>query len=220
MQLGELQNQLHRFSQRDASIVGISVDPPTDSLAMIDRLGLQFDLASDPNQAVVKAFGVQNPDTQQLAIHAVYILNRKGVITYRKVARRRPVSAELIDAIDASLGQYPQEDEAAPRSRIAVAYPTNNFQALLEVSQANGLPGGVDTVAFSDVLALIRARRGDDAVFAFRHFLAKSAVRDEAILMDTVRHLVHQSYFSDKPQAITLGQDLASRLARVQSLEE
>ena len=220
MQLGELQNQLHRFNKRKASIVGISVDPPTDSLAMIKRLGLGYDLASDPDQAVVKSFGVQNPETQELALHAVYILNSDGQIVYRKVARRRPVSAELVDAIDAALGTYPQYDSAAPRKRVQVAYPTNNFQALLEVSQADALPKAVHADAYAQVLSLIKQRKGDDAIFAFRQLLQNSGVRDQAALMDAVRYLVFEIYFQDLPEALETGRDLARRLERVRQLEK
>ena len=108
---------------------------------MIERLGLTFDLASDPQQTVVKAFGVQNPSTRELAIHAVYIVDTDGTVLYRKVGRRRPVSAELIDAIDVFRGVYPRTDEKIqPRKSIAVAYPENNFQALISVAGADAQP--------------------------------------------------------------------------------
>lgn len=129
MQLGELQHQISRFESRNVEVVAVSVDAPNESLAMIDRLGLSFALGADPDQALIQTFRVQNPDTQELAIHAVYLIAPDGEIFYRKVGRRRPVSAELIDAIDYFLGDYPRTDEALePRQRIAVAYPRNDFR--------------------------------------------------------------------------------------------
>ena len=75
MQLGELQHQIKRFDRRGATIIGLSVDKPKDSEAMVRRMGLTYPLASDAGQEVIRAFKVQNPDTQELALHAVYIVS-------------------------------------------------------------------------------------------------------------------------------------------------
>lgn len=219
MQLGELQNQIDRFQRREASIIAISIDKPGDSLAMIQRLGLTFDLASDPDQDIVRAFAVQNPDTRELALHAVYIIDRQGRIFYRKVARRRPVSAELIDAIDAYQGTYPRQDEAAPRRRIAVAYPQNNFQALLSITRVERLPDLVDAAGFAEVQALVGARKGDDAVFAFKRVIQDSPDASRADLEQSAAWLVRQTYFKDNATAIEAGIDLGRRLRRVSELE-
>ena len=136
MQLGELQHQISRFETRGVGVVAVSVDRPNDSLAMIDRLGLTFDLGADPEQSLIRTFRVQNPDTQELAIHAVYLIAGDGTIFYRKVGRRRPVSAELVDAIDYFQGTYPRDDETIkPRQRIAVAYPRNDYQMLAAIGR-------------------------------------------------------------------------------------
>ncbi len=219
MQLGELQNQIHRFNKRDASIVAISVDPPMDSLAMVERLGLQFDLASDSDQSVIQSFKVQNPDTQELALHAVYILSREGKVVYRKVGLRRPVSAELIDAIDASLGRYPQPSDAKPAERINVAYPQNNFQAVMEVSGVSGLPTQVDPSRLAVVSKLVRDGRSDDAVFAFRRFLSDSSITDEQVLFDTVNWFVRDLFYPQGSEAIAAGVDLRRRLDLVAERE-
>ncbi|MEM7099371.1 MAG: redoxin domain-containing protein [Pseudomonadota bacterium] len=220
MQLGELQNQLQRFNHRSASIIGISVDTPNDSLGMIKRLGLAFELASDPDQSVVKAFRVQNPDTQELALHAVYILSTEGRVVYRKVARRRPVSAELIDAIDAHLGTFPATDTAAPRQKTEVAFPTNDFQAILEIGKAGPLPDIVDPDAFAKVFSLLRSGQSDEAVFEYRRFLELQAIRSEKILMQTVRHLVNALFYADRPEVGEKGKELERRLNRVRTLEQ
>ena len=110
---------------------------------MIQRLGISFALASDAEQKVVKGFGVQNPETSELALHAVYIVDEKSRVIYRKVAGRRPVSAELIDAIDAHRGVYPRNDRREEPPERRVAYPSNNFQTLIEMSNAHELPSTV-----------------------------------------------------------------------------
>jgi hypothetical protein len=200
-------------------IIAISIDKPDDSLAMIQRLGLTFDLGSDPDQDIVKAFGVQNPDTRELALHAVYIIDREGRIFYRKVAGRRPVSAELIDAIDAHQGTYPQTDQAAPARRIAVAYPQNNFQALLAITRVERLPDLVDASGFTEVQQLISARSSDDAVFAFKRMIQASPDASRADLYRSAAWLIRQTYFQDNATAIRAGVDLRHRLTRVSELE-
>ncbi len=219
MQLGELQNQIERFERRSATIVGISVDAPTDSLAMIERLGLTFPLGSDPDQEVVRAFGVQNPDTRELALHAVYIVEPGGHIVYRKVARRRPVSAELIDALDAHAGVFPQHDPAAPPARIAVAYPRNNFQALVEMAGVEALPAGIDGKRFSNVQQLVAEGRSDDALFAFKALVESSLAAGSDALFDAAAWLVRERFFANNEAAMTVGLDLRRRLARVAELE-
>jgi len=220
VQLGELQSQFERFEKRSASVIALSVDPPNDSQAMIKRLGLQFAIASDPNQRVVQMFRVQNPDTRELALHAVYIVDRDGKIFYRKVGRRRPVSAELIDAIDAHHGRYPQTDTIAwSRSQLNVAYPTNNFQALIEVSRVAGLPASVDRDAYDEVMNLLEARRSDDAVFAFRRLISASPEADRQALYDTAAWMTRSQFFAEQPDALKLGAQLKTRLARVDDLQ-
>ncbi len=219
MQLGELQSQIERFERRNASIIALSVDAPTDSLAMIARLGLTFELASDPEQQVVRAFRVQNPDTQELALHAVYIAAADGTIFYRKVARRRPTSEELIDAIDAFNGDYPRDDARAAPSRIAVAYPQNNYQALLEVADAASLPASVDRAAVTELLRSLREESGDDALIRFKAFCRASPDAGEADLLRVVAWLVRQRFFAEDAEALAAGQRLQQRLTRVRELE-
>lgn len=220
MQLGELQSQIERFNRRGVGVIALSVDPPNDSLAMIERMGLSFDIASDPNQRVVQMFRVQNPDTQELALHAVYIVDEQGKVLYRKVGLRRPTSVELIDAIDIHRGDYPQTDRAeARRGPLNVAYPQNNFQALLEISAVSTVPPTVDQPSLQEVMTLIRAQRSDDAVFAFRRLIENSAQADRQALYDTAAWMTREIFFADKPQAIVAGSNLSQRLARVDLLD-
>ena len=220
MQLGELQNQISRFERRGVTILGVSVDEPEASLNMIDRLGLSFELGSDPQQSVIKAFRVQNPDTRELAIHAVYILNAEGMVLYRKVGGRRPVSQELIDAIDASRGDYPRTDEeVASRQRVNVAYPRNNFQALLGISAVDSLPASVNAQGFARVMRLMSEASSDDALVAFKSLVASSTDATEQDLLDTAAWLTRERFFTDNAAAIETGELLAWRLGRIRELE-
>jgi hypothetical protein len=220
VQLGELQHQIERFERRGVTVVALSVDRPTDSAAMVQRLGITFPVLSDPDQKVIGAFRVQNPDTRELAIHAVYILDADGTIFYRKVGRRRPVSRELIDAIDAYRGEYPRNDEAvAPGQRIAVAYPANDFQALLTISRVDGLPGAVDPERFDAVLSAYRTETSDDALIAFKTLIADAEDAGESELLDTAAWLVRLRFFPDGGDPIETGTLLAWRLERIRELE-
>lgn len=221
MQLGELQNQIERFERRGVAVIALSVDEPTASLGMILRLGLTFDLGSDPQQEVVQAYGVQNPDTRELAIHAVYIVDTNGVVFYRKVGRRRPVSQELIDAVDAFRGVYPRTDEPVnPRRRIAVAYPQNNFQALITVAAVGAFPTAVDATEVERIRALITRGRSDDALVAFKALASRSVAASRQDLYDAAAWLTRRLFFTDIPEAIAAGRQLEQRLGRIRELED
>ena len=220
MQLGELQHQIGRFESRGVEVVAVSVDEPNESLAMIDRLGLSFALGADPDQALIQTFRVQNPDTRELAIHAVYLIAPDGEIFYRKVGRRRPVSAELIDAIDYFLGDYPRTDEAVePRQRIAVAYPRNDFQLLAAIGRVRNLPASIDPDGFAGVLTVARSGSSDDALVAFKALMANSTAASDEDLLATAAWLVRNRFYAEREEVVDAAADLARRLDRVAELE-
>ncbi len=191
---------------------------------MLDRLGLTYPLASDPQQQMVKAYRVQNPDTQELALHAVYIVDEQRTILYRKVALRRPTSNELIDAIDAHQGRYPQTDNVQPRRRANVAYPQNNFQALLEVASVTTLPPSIDAKQLASVLSLIKQRKSDDALIAYKQLMAQSTQASPEELLATASWIARQVFFTDddgetkNKSALILGEELEQRLSAIRRL--
>jgi len=194
------------------------LDAPKHSSGLIRRLGLTFDVGSDPEQTVVKKFGVQNPDTQELALHAVYIVDQDGEVFYRKVGRRRPVSEELFDAIDAYNGEYPREEKRAPRPPRSVAWPSNNFQTLLEISSVTQAPAGVDRRALDAVLAQLREGESDESIIAFKALAGGGASRED--LQQAAAWLTGQRFIARYPEARKAGADLSRRLRRVQELED
>jgi len=187
---------------------------------LLERLGLGFELGSDADQAVVKAFGVQNPDTQELALHAVYIIDQAGEIFYRKVALRRPASAELIDAIDAFNGDYPRNDKVQGRPPRNVAYPSNNFQTLIEMATTPDLPDTISLAQVTPTLEMMRSGvSSDDVLIAYRAFIASVNTVSEEDLLAVANWLARQRFIADKPAAIDAGLDLQRRLRRVAELE-
>ena len=163
---------------------------------MMERLGITFKVGSDPTQHVVRAFGVQNPDTQSLALHAVYIVGTDGRVVYRKVASRRPTAEELLDAIDAHRGEYPRNDPPIAADRIAVAWPRNNYQALIEIANVEALPTAVDQAALEAVMALRSGGRWDDATMAFRD-LSRGSEASLEDLLQAVAWMTRQLFIAD-----------------------
>lgn len=218
MQLGELQSQFQRFQDRNVDLVAISVDPPEHSRIMIKRLGLEFPILSDAGQQIQKAYGVQNPDTQELALHAVFVVNKKQEVVYRKIAGRRPLSQELLDAIDHARGQYPLGDQAPERGDIPVAFPTNNFQALLEISNSPGLPNGMNPSEFEEMIQLRKNGALDEATIAYRDFAAR---RSEGFTEDELLNAaawLTQEIIGLPAEAILTGKALSKALIRERSL--
>lgn len=98
-------------------MVGISVDDPADTIPWTERKGITFTLLSDPTQRVIDGFGLVNTDAPELSLHAIYIIDGDGKVFYRKVARRRAYSDELLDALDYHAGTY------RPRTQPGAATP-------------------------------------------------------------------------------------------------
>jgi hypothetical protein len=181
---------------------------------------LGFSIASDQDQAVMQAYGVQNPDTRELALHAVYIVDESRQVIYRKVASRRPLSQELLDAIDFHAGNYPLADKRFRREATVVAFPENNFQALIELSTNTGLPVGVDSEMILPIIEVIRQGRLDDALIAYRHLVDSLAVdHSEAELLRVAAWLVNQ-LVSLPTEAHLAGRGLSDALTRQRQSRE
>ena len=187
---------------------------------MVRRMGLTFPLASDADQAIIQAFRVQNPDTNELALHAVYIVNEAREVIYRKVARRRPISNELIDAIDAYKGTYPQNDPAKPARRVNVAYPTNNFEALLAIRAVQGVPATIDQAGYQTLKQMPRLVHNDDALIAVRALMEQSLAATEDELLAFAAHLAKEAFYADDHPAPQQAARLRQRLDRVSQLEQ
>ena len=71
MQVGDLQKHLADFDERGVSVVVISVDEPADSLEWAQKKGLTVPLASDPELALIRRFGLENRDEPGLSLHAM-----------------------------------------------------------------------------------------------------------------------------------------------------
>jgi peroxiredoxin Q/BCP len=85
-------------------VVGISVDPLEDSRALVKDLGLSFPLLSDPDLAVIRAYGVAD-ESNGIAWPSEVLVDPGGAIRWRQGAQSvgtRPSAADVLRAFDAA----------------------------------------------------------------------------------------------------------------------
>jgi peroxiredoxin len=100
-QLGELQANQKKFADSDAIIVGITADSVDDVNKTRDKLGLNFELYSDPQLKVISQWGVEDVG-QNIAKPAVFVVQVGGDVSYRKIGKSpadHPTVDELIVAL-------------------------------------------------------------------------------------------------------------------------
>lgn len=87
--MGDLAQQQDELEAEGIGLAAISVDPPADSAALADRLGIQFPLLSDPDAAVIDAFGVKMAG-ELLAVPATMVVRPDRSIAWRYVGDTVP----------------------------------------------------------------------------------------------------------------------------------
>lgn len=100
-QLGDLEARGKELADLGADVVAISTDSPDDAGALHDRLGLHFDLYSDPELHVIQSWGVADFD-QNIARPSTFIVAPGGGILYRHIGQNqtdRPSVDELVKAL-------------------------------------------------------------------------------------------------------------------------
>ena len=100
-QLETLQQYQKEISELDAVIVGVSADKPEDAKAFHDKLGLAYELVSDPDLTVIAKWGVEDVG-QHLAYPATFIVEPGGAISFRKVGTGqtdRPTIEQIMTAL-------------------------------------------------------------------------------------------------------------------------
>jgi len=87
--LGDLAELHAELAAQGVGLAAISVDDPADSQALAESLGLPFPLLSDPQAAVIAAYGVQMRD-QALAVPATFVVRPDRTIAWRYVGDAVP----------------------------------------------------------------------------------------------------------------------------------
>ena len=100
-QLGDLNEHAREFDAAGAKIIAISTDSTDDQTALHDKLGLSFELYSDPELTVIQKWGVAD-FSAGIARPATFIVQPGGTISYRHVGQSqtdRPTTAEILQVL-------------------------------------------------------------------------------------------------------------------------
>ncbi len=100
-QLGELNKRFADFKQAGVTLAAISTDTTTDVAAMHQRLGLLFELYSDPTLGTIAKFGVDDYGNG-ISRPATFVIQRGGEVTFKRVGDRpddRPSVDEILAAL-------------------------------------------------------------------------------------------------------------------------
>jgi len=100
-QLATLQKEQKQFADSGAIILGISSDSVEDANKTRDKLGLNYELYSDPQLTVIAKWGVEDVG-QNIARPAVFIVEPGGFVSYRRIGKSpadHPAVEELIAAL-------------------------------------------------------------------------------------------------------------------------
>lgn len=82
-QLCSYQDQLARFDELDALVLGISAQGVESHERFAARRGLTFPLLSDPGKTVIRAYGVAGPLGTR---RAIFVVDAAGVVRWRHVS--------------------------------------------------------------------------------------------------------------------------------------
>ncbi len=83
LQLPGLQENLPKFRDLNAEILGISVDSRHSHKAFAEHLGLEFPLLSDYDKQVCQAYGVLRDGG--FAERALFVVDKQGIIRYARI---------------------------------------------------------------------------------------------------------------------------------------
>ncbi|MGH3425088.1 MAG: peroxiredoxin [Nocardioidaceae bacterium] len=100
-ELGEVRDQLPRFTAAGSEVLAVSCDPMFSLRAFADREGLGFSLLSDfwPHGEVASAYGVFDAE-RGCALRGTFVLDPAGTVRW-KVENGLPDARDLQDCLDA-----------------------------------------------------------------------------------------------------------------------
>lgn len=82
-QMGQLQQEIGRFEEKGARVLGVSVDSPWSHRAWAEERGIEFPLLSDFGRDVVEEYGVKHETG--FPERAYFIIDQEGVVRAKKV---------------------------------------------------------------------------------------------------------------------------------------
>ena len=108
-----MQSRYADFQTLRTDILAISIDPPEDSLKVVNKLDLSFPILSDPGLKVIDQFGLRHEGGmmgKDIARPAVYLLNDQGKVVWQALTdnwRVRVRPSTIIDVIGEKLASTP-----------------------------------------------------------------------------------------------------------------
>jgi peroxiredoxin len=103
-QMSHLQDEIGRFREKGAQVLGISADSPWSHRAWAEERGIGFPLLSDFNKEVIEEYGVRNE--AGFANRAYVVVDRDGVVRAKRVEespRDQPEIETVLDDLDKAL---------------------------------------------------------------------------------------------------------------------
>ena len=80
----------------------VSIDPAGKLNEMREKMGLSFPTLLDPGSETIKRYGILKPDGDGLPHPTALIIDKKGIVRYKRVDedyRVRPAARDLIEAL-------------------------------------------------------------------------------------------------------------------------
>lgn len=103
-QMSHLQDEIGRFREKGANVLGISADSPWSHRAWAEERGIGFPLLSDFNKEVIEEYGVRN--AAGFAERAYFVVDRDGVVRASRIEespRDQPELETVLDDIEKAL---------------------------------------------------------------------------------------------------------------------
>jgi len=85
----KLQGDYERFKALDAEIVAMSVETLKLSTRLVQETGIEYPVLADPEHRAIEAYGVYNLLGDGRAAPSVFVVDEKGIITWKHVGKKR-----------------------------------------------------------------------------------------------------------------------------------
>jgi peroxiredoxin len=103
-QMGQLQQEIGRFEEKGARVLGVSVDSPWSHRAWAEERGIEFPLLSDFKRVVVGEYGIKHE--AGFPERAYFVIDREGVVRARKIEDSisdQPEVEEVLEDLEKAL---------------------------------------------------------------------------------------------------------------------
>lgn len=103
-QLSRLQDEIERFSDKEAQVVAVSADTPWSHRAWAEARGIEFPLLSDLERQAIDDYGVRHERGHPE--RAYFIIDREGIVRAKKIeatTKDRPEVDEVLRDLEKAL---------------------------------------------------------------------------------------------------------------------